>query len=255
MDVVILCGGKGMRMREYSEKIPKSLVPIGDRPIIWHIMKTYYHYGYDNFILCLGYKGELIKQYFTNMLMFNRNFTIKTDEDGYKIKYLDGEEEKWSVTLIDTGKDSQTATRLRRVKDYIQGEEFFMTYGDGLSDVNINKLLEYHQKKGTYVTLTGIKPISRFGELKTNNGIVESFEEKPITDSIINGGYMVINKKALNYIPDEDCMFEQEPLRNLTKDKQVAVFNHDGFWKAIDTAKDIEDINTLLNTEGCKWQV
>lgn len=253
MDVVILCGGKGMRMREYSERIPKPLVPIGDRPLIWHIMKTYYHYGYDNFILCLGYKGELIKEYFANKLIFNRNFTIKAENDGYKIKYLDSEEEKWSVTLIDTGKEAKTATRLKRVKDYIQGEDFFMTYGDGLSNVNINELLQYHQDKGTHVTLTGINLPSRFGELTTNNGIVENFEEKPIKDSIINGGYMVINKKALDYIPDEDCMFEQEPLKNLVNDRQVSVFRHDGFWKAIDTAKDIEDINNLVNTEGCKW--
>lgn len=255
MDVVILCGGKGMRMREYSEIIPKALVSVGDKPIIWHIMKSYYNYGYDNFILCLGYKGELIKQYFANMLMLNRNFTITVNDDGYKIKYLDKQEEKWSVTLVDTGKDSQTGSRLKKAQDYIQGEEFFMTYGDGLSDVNIKELREYHEKKGTYVTLTGINPVSSFGELKTNNGIVESFEEKPITDSIINGGFMVINKKALDYIPDEDCMFEQQPLRSLARDKQVSVFKHDGFWKAIDTAKDIEEINNILKTEGCKWQV
>ena len=254
MDVVILCGGKGMRMREYSERIPKPLVPVGDRPLIWNIMKAYYHYGYDNFILCLGYKGELIKQYFANTLVFNRNFKIKIDDDGYKIQYLDKEEEKWSVTLVDTGKDSKTATRLKKVRDYIHGEEFFMTYGDGLSDVNINKLLQYHKDKGTYVTLTGINPISSFGEIKLKDGIVESFKEKATTDSIINGGYMVINKKALAYISDEDCMFEEEPLRNLVKDGQVSVYKHDGFWKAIDTAKDVEDINNLLSREGCKWQ-
>lgn len=255
MDVVILCGGKGMRMREYSEQIPKPLVPIGDRPIIWHIMKTYYHYGYDNFILCLGYKGELIKQYFANMLILNRNFTIKMEDDDYKIKYLDGEREKWSVTLIDTGREAKTATRLKRVKDYINGEEFFMTYGDGLSNVNINDLLEYHHNKGTYVTLTGINPVSTFGEMEIRDGIVESFREKPVSESIINGGYMVINKKALDYIPNEDCMFEQEPLRSLVEDKQVSVYKYNGFWKAIDTAKDVEDISRLVDTEGCKWKV
>jgi len=255
MDVVILCGGKGMRMREYSERIPKPLVTVGDRPIIWHIMKTYYHYGYDHFILCLGYKGELIKQYFANLLILNRNFTITMCDDDYKIKYLDGEKEKWSITLVDTGLEAKTATRLKRVSDYIEGEEFFMTYGDGLSDVNINDLFEYHKNKGTYVTLTGINPVSTFGELKTNNGIVENFEEKPIKDTIINGGYMVINKKALNYIPNEDCMFEQEPLRSLVKDRQVSVFNHYGFWKAVDTAKDVEDINNLYNAGEGKWKI
>lgn len=255
MDAVILCGGKGMRMREYSEKIPKALIDIGGRPMIWHIMKTYYHYGYDNFILCLGYKGDLIKQYFTNMLFFNRNFKIEIDSDGYKIKYLDNAKEKWSITLIDTGEDVKTATRLKRVKDYINGQEFFMTYGDGLSDININKLLEYHKQKGTYVTLTGINPASSYGELKINNGIVESFQEKPVTDSIINGGYMVINKEALNYISDEDCMFEEEPLKNLVNDKQVSVFKHSGFWKAIDTAKDIESINNMYSNNDRKWMV
>lgn len=255
MDVVILCGGKGMRMREYSEKIPKALIDIGGRPMIWHIMKTYYHYGYDNFILCLGYKGELIKQYFSNMLLLNRNFKIEIDPDGYKIKYLDNVKEKWSITLIDTGEDVKTATRLKKVKDYIKGQEFFMTYGDGLSDININKLLEYHKEKGTYVTLTGINPASSYGELKINNGIVESFQEKPVTDSIINGGYMVINKEALNYIPNEDCMFEEEPLKNLVKAKQVSVFEHSGFWKAIDTAKDIESINSMYSNNDRKWMV
>jgi glucose-1-phosphate cytidylyltransferase len=257
MKAVILCGGRGTRMKEETEYKPKPLVDIGGKPIIWHIMKIYSHYGVNDFILCLGYKGNMIKQYFKDILWMNNDCTIHVKNSPSSIDYhtADKDKEKWNVTLVDTGTDSLTATRLKKIQKYIDDEDFFMTYGDGLSDVNITSLLDYHKQKGKAVTLTGIHPASNFGIIEVDNGIAKNFVEKPKTTATINGGFMVMNKKVFDYIPDEDCMFEEAPLKNITAKGELAVYNHEGFWTAIDTFKDIEKVNNLWDTGDRPWKI
>jgi len=254
MKVVILCGGKGTRMREETEYRPKPLVDIGGKPIIWHIMKIYSSYGFNDFILCVGYKGEMIKQYFVDMYWRNNDFTLHSDGDK-KIEYHTKEEDNWNITIVDTGIETMTGGRLKQVEKYIDDEEFMFTYGDGLSNVNILKLLAFHREKNRIGTLTGINPISSFGVMEVEDGIINAFKEKPVLKDWINGGFMVFNKKVFEYLPNEDCFFEQEPIRKLAKDKQLAVYEHNGFWAAIDTFKDVEAINKLWDKGDHLWTV
>lgn len=254
MKAVILCGGKGTRMREETEYRPKPLVLVGGKPILWHIMKLYSSYGINDFILCVGYKEEMIKQYFMEMYWRNNDFTLHINGQK-KIEYHTKEEENWNVTIVDTGLETQTAGRLKQVEKYIDEDEFMFTYGDGLSDVNLDELLKYHHKKDRIATLTGVHPISTFGLMETENGIVKAFREKPVLKDMVNGGYMVLNKKVFSYIPDYDCMFEQEPLRKLASDEALAVYEHNGFWKAVDTFKDIETVNKMCEGESIPWKV
>ena len=254
MKVVILCGGKGTRMREETEYSPKPLVEIGRKPIIWHIMKIYSRYGMNDFILCVGYKGDMIKQYFMDMYWRNNDFTLFMN-NSEKIEYHTREEEDWKVTILDTGLETMTGGRLRMAEQYIDGNEFMLTYGDGLSDINIRKLLKFHKDTGKIATLTGVHPISPFGIMEVENHIVKSFDEKPVLKDMINGGYMVLNKKVFDYFPQEDCFFEQEPLKNLVKDNQLAVYEHNGFWAAVDTFKDVERVNHLWNSKQKSWKV
>ncbi|MBU3191625.1 glucose-1-phosphate cytidylyltransferase [Clostridium bowmanii] len=253
MKVVILCGGKGTRMREETEYRPKPLVEIGGKPILWHIMKSYSSYGFNDFILCVGYKGEMIKQYFMDMYWRNNDFTLHFNGDR-KIEYHTKEEENWNITIINTGIETMTGGRLKQVEKYIDDKEFMFTYGDGLSDVNILELLEFHRKKGKIGTLTGVNPISTFGVMEVKDGIVNSFKEKPILNDRINGGFMVFNKDIFKYLGSEDCFFEQEPIRNLAKDKQLAMYEHNGFWTAIDTFKDVETVNKLWDKGEHLWR-
>jgi len=252
MKVVILCGGKGTRMREETEYRPKPLVEIGGKPILWHIMKSYSSYGLNDFILCVGYKGEMIKQYFMDMYWRNNDFTLHFNGDR-KIEYHTKEEEDWNITIINTGIETMTGGRLKQVEKYIDDKEFMFTYGDGLSNVNIIELLEFHRKKGKIGTLTGVNPISTFGVMEVKDGIVNSFKEKPILNNRINGGFMVFNRDIFKYLGSEDCFFEQEPIRNLAKDKQLAVYEHNGFWTAIDTFKDVEAVNKLWDKGEHLW--
>ena len=252
MQVVILCGGKGTRMREETEYRPKPLVDIGGKPIIWHIMKSYSCYGINNFILCVGYKGDMIKQYFMDMYWRNNDFTLNTNNS--KIELHTKEEVDWAITVVDTGIDTMTGCRLKQVEKYIAGDEFMFTYGDGLSDVNIDKLLKTHHETGKIATLTGVHPVSPFGILRVRDKIVESFREKPVLKDIINGGFMVLNKKVFDYIPYEDCFFEQEPLRDLVRDRELAVYLHKGFWMAIDTFKDVERAKSMWKSGERPWQ-
>lgn len=252
MKVVILCGGKGTRMREETEYRPKPLVEIGGKPILWHIMKIYSSYGFNDFILCVGYKGDMIKQYFMDMYWRNNDFTLDLSGDR-KIEYHTKEEENWNITIVNTGIETMTGGRLKQVEKYIDDEEFMFTYGDGLSDVNILELLEFHRKKGRIGTLTGVNPISTYGVMEIEDGIVNAFKEKPILKDRVNGGFMVFNKEVFNYLGSEDCFFEQEPIRNLAKDKQLAVYEHDGFWVAIDTFKDVEAVNKLWDKGENLW--
>ena len=252
MKVVILCGGKGTRMREETEYRPKPLVEIGGKPILWHIMKSYSSYGFNDFILCVGYKGEMIKQYFMDMYWRNNDFTLHFNGDR-KIDYHTKEEENWNITIINTGIETMTGGRLKQVEKYIDDKEFMFTYGDGLSNVNILELLEFHRKKGKIGTLTGVNPTSTFGVMEAKDGIVNSFKEKPILNDRINGGFMVFNKDIFKYLGREDCFFEQEPIKNLAKDKQLAVYEHNGFWTAIDTFKDVEVVNKLWDKGEHLW--
>ncbi|MBU3179968.1 glucose-1-phosphate cytidylyltransferase [Clostridium psychrophilum] len=252
MKVVILCGGKGTRMREETEYRPKPLVEIGGKPILWHIMKSYSSYGFNDFILCVGYKGEMIKQYFMDMYWRNNDFTLHLSGDR-EIEYHTKEEEKWNITIVDTGNETLTGGRLKQVEKYIDDDEFMFTYGDGLSNVNILKLLEFHRKKGRIGTLTGVNPISSFGVMEVEDGIIKAFKEKPILKDRVNGGFMVFNKEVFKYLPSKDCFFEQEPIKNLAKDKQLAVYEHNGFWVAIDTIKDVQTVNKLWDTGEHLW--
>lgn len=255
MKAVILCGGKGTRMREETEYRPKPLVDVGGRPIIWHIMKTYSQHGINDFILCLGYKGDMIKQYFKDMYWINNNYTMHIDDGRTNIEYHTKEEEKWNVTLVDTGAETLTAGRLKNIEKYINDDDdFLMTYGDGLSDVNIKELIEYHKIKGKTATLTGVHPMSPFGVIEVEDGIAKTFKEKPRLEGMINGGYMVLNKEIFKYIPEEDCMFEEEPLRAIAKKSELAVFEHNGFWMAIDTFKDVENVNKMCKNNDMPWK-
>lgn len=254
MKAVILCGGKGTRMREETEYRPKPLVLVGDKPILWYIMKLYSNYGINDFILCVGYKGDMIKQYFMEMHWRNSDFTINMNGSNH-IEYHNSEEENWNITIVNTGLETMTGGRLKKVEKYLDEDMFMFTYGDGLSDVNIRELLKYHNRMGRIATVTGVNPISNFGIMEVDNGIVKSFIEKPMLRDIVNGGYMVLNKKIFDYMPDEDCMFEQEPLIKLTYDSELAVYKHEGFWKAIDTVKDVEMVNDMNEKGDIRWKV
>jgi glucose-1-phosphate cytidylyltransferase len=254
MKTVILCGGKGTRMREETEFRPKPLVQIGDKPIIWHIMKIYSFFGYNDFLLCVGYKGELIKRYFMDMSWLNNDFTISLG-DHANIKIHSSNNDNWTVTLVDTGLEAQTGSRIKQVEKYIDTDNFMLTYGDGLSDVNINALVEKHRHSGRIATLTGVHPTSPFGVFQTQNDIVTAFKEKPVLDDTINGGFMVLNKRVFDYIPDTDCAFEQEPLHRLAQDGEIGIYPHNGFWTAIDTHKDIERVNAIWTTGEAPWKL
>ncbi|WP_238883209.1 glucose-1-phosphate cytidylyltransferase [Clostridium sp. YIM B02551] len=254
MKAVIFCGGKGTRMREETEYRPKPLVLVGGKPILWHIMKLYSHYGIDEFILCLGYKGDMIKQYFMEMYWRNNDFTLNIN--GHKeIEYHTVEKEKWKITFVDTGLETLTGGRLKKIEPYIDEDSFMLTYGDGLSDVNLNQLINYHNSKGKIATLTGVHPISNYGLMEIEDGIVKAFREKPVLKDLVNGGYMVLNKEIFSYLPSEDCMFEQEPLINLAADTQLTVYEHNGYWTAIDTFKDVESVNKMCENGEIPWKV
>lgn len=254
MKTVILCGGKGTRMREETEFRPKPLVPIGGRPILWHIMKIYSFYGFKDFILCVGYKGEMIKRYFIEMCWLNNDFTVTTGANA-SVRYLTQNNEDWNVTIIDTGKESQTGRRIKLIKDCIDDNEFMLTYGDGLSNVNLPALIDTHHQSGRIATLTGVNPNSPFGVIQVQDGLATAFKEKPVLDDTINGGFMVLNRHVFDYIPDENCAFEQQPLHRLAQEGQLSVYRHRGFWAAIDTTKDIEQVSSLWNAGDAPWRL
>lgn len=252
---VILCGGMGTRLREETEYRPKPLVEIGGKPILWHIMKIYSHYGFKDFILCLGYKGEMIKEYFLNYEMLNSDFTIELGSKNIEIH--DGHEESGiKVSLINTGETTMTGARIKKVGKFIDSEIFMLTYGDGVGDINITKLMEFHKSHGKIGTITGVRPVSRFGELVARDKKVLSFAEKPQnSDGLINGGFFVFNKEFLDYIDEnDDCILEKDPLEKLTKDGELMVYKHDGFWQCMDTYRDFILLNNLWKTNP-QWKV
>jgi glucose-1-phosphate cytidylyltransferase len=258
MKVVILCGGEGTRLKEETEFKPKPMVKIGGMPILWHIMKFYSHYGFKDFVLCLGYKGDVIRQYFLNHELMKRDFTIslkggdKTIHDGEKYS------EDWNITMAETGAKSMTGARIKRIEKYINEDEFMLTYGDGLSDVNIKNLVEHHHKKNTIGTLSGVNPQSRFGLIKTDeNSIVTKFVEKPVLyDEYVNGGFCVFKKDVFDYITaDDSCVFETKPLSELAGKKQLSVYKHNGFWYCMDTYRDYLDLNNEWNSGNAPWKI
>lgn len=258
MKVIILCGGKGMRLREETEYKPKPMVEIGGKPILWHIMKLYAHYGYKEFILALGYKGDIIRNYFLNYQYYNNDFTIDFGADDNNIEvYGNYDVCDWKITLVETGLDSMTGYRVKMCEKYITGENFMLTYGDAVSNVNVKKLVNFHKKHGKTGTVTGVFPPSRFGDLIVSGDVVEKFKEKTndIKGNPINGGFFVFKKEFFSMIPlNYFCDLEKEPLENLTKQKMLAVYKHYGFWQCMDTYRDFILLNELWENDP-KWKI
>jgi glucose-1-phosphate cytidylyltransferase len=257
MKVVIFAGGLGTRLMEETEARPKPMVEIGGKPILWHIMKIYEAYGFNEFIICLGYKGYMIKEYFMHYFMHNSDVTINLETNGIEIHEARGE--RFKVTLIDTGVNTKTAGRLKRIRKHVEGETFMLTYGDGLTDLNINDLLEFHKKSGRIATLTSIQPAGRFGSLDIeDNGFVKNFVEKPKGDGFwINGGFFVLEPEVFNYLPNEsdDIMWEEEPLTSLADSGQLSALKYMGFWKCMDHLRDKMELEKLWSTNSPPWKV
>jgi len=255
--VVILCGGFGTRLREETEFRPKPMVHVGNKPILWHIMKTYAYHGFKDFIVCLGYKGNMIKEYFLNYEMMNNDFTISLGDRNSIQFHNNHQENDWAVTLADTGEKAQTGARVKKIERYIDTDTFMLTYGDGVCNINIKTLFEYHRSHGKIGTMTGVHPSSRFGEFSIKGNQVAEFNEKPQTkEGLINGGYFVFNKKFFDYLSDEDnCILEKEPLENLARDGELMVYPHDGFWQCVDTYRELETLNKLWMSTKPPWKV
>ena len=255
--VVILCGGLGTRMREETEFRPKPMVTIGGRPIVWHIMKIYSYYGFKDFVLCLGYKGGMIKEYFYNYEILNSDFTIEYGNGKHIDVYNNHGENGWRVTLVDTGDKALKGARLKRAQRYIDGETFMMTYGDGVSDINIKSLLAFHEQHGRLVTVSGVHPTSRFGELKAKGDkVVKFMEKKDVGPSLVSGGFFVCNSGIFDYLTyDEDCDFEIGALERIAEDSDLMVFRHSGFWAGMDTLRDVDYLNNLWHEGNAKWKV
>lgn len=244
-----------MRLREETEIRPKPMIPIGGMPIVWHIMKTYAHYGFKDFILCLGYKGEVIKEYFYNYEMLSNDFTIELGTKNIEIHQKHAEK-GWKVTLVDTGLHAMTGARVKRIQKFIDSDTFMLTYGDGVVDLNINNLLKFHQSHGKIGTVTGVFPQSRYGELSIQDDHVLAFDEKPANNkNFISGGYFVFNKKIFNYLKDDDaCVLEREALQKLAAEGQLKVFAHNGFWQCMDTYRDYVYLQKLWEEETPAWK-
>jgi glucose-1-phosphate cytidylyltransferase len=257
MKVVILCGGKGTRLREETEYRPKPMVQIGNRPVLWHIMKIYANYGFKDFVICLGYKGNMIKEYFLNYEMMNNDFTIQLGNRKDVEIHGNHHESDWNVTLADTGEESQTGTRVKKIEKYIDDDTFLMTYGDGVADINIKDLVEFHKSHGKIGTMTGVHPSSRFGEFTMKGDQVVEYNEKPQTkEGLINGGFFVFNKEIFNYLSyDDDCILERKPLENLAADGELMLYNNAGFWQCVDTYRELEVMNHLWKEGTAPWKV
>jgi len=237
MQVVILAGGLGTRISEETSIKPKPMVEIGGKPIIWHIMKMYSYYGINEFIICCGYKGNIIKEYFANYFMHMTDVTYNIENN--EVIYHNKKAEPWVVTLIDTGEMTQTGGRIKRICNYIKNENFCMTYGDGLSDVDISKVITMHEQNNKLVTMTAVQPPGRFGALELEGNNVANFLEKPVGDGgWINGGFFVVNKEALKYIKDDSTAWENEPLQKLAEENHLQAYLHNGFWRPMDTLRD-----------------
>lgn len=256
MKVVILAGGFGTRISEESHLRPKPMIEIGDQPILWHIMKEYSYYGFNEFIICAGYKQQIIKEYFSEYYLHRSDITFDFSQENAKLVH-NNVAEPWKVTIVDTGLNTLTGGRIRRVKDYIGDETFMLTYGDGVSDVNISELLDFHKKGGKLATMTAIQPGGRFGTLEIDDsGIIRHFAEKRKEDGgWINGGYMVLEPEVLDYIEGDQTIFERDPLERLSEEGQLQAYKYDGFWQCMDTMRDKLYLEELLEQGKAPWNV
>lgn len=257
--VVILCGGQGTRLREETEYRPKPLVDVGGRPILWHIMKTYAHYGLRDFVLCLGYRGHMIKEYFLNYEAMNNDFTICLGRR-HEISYHDAHQEQdFRVTLADTGIDAMTGGRVKQIERHITGDTFMVTYGDGVADVDLAELLRFHHSHGKLATVTAVHPTSRFGVLSIDHSeqgnIVTSFAEKPRAEGWTNAGYFVFDRRVFNYLWAGDCVLEREPLERLAHEGQLVAYEHNGFFFAMDTYREYQYLNEIWAQNEAPWKV
>ena len=256
MKAVILCGGQGTRIRDVSEVLPKPMLPIGNRPIVWHIMKGYSMHGIDDFVLCLGYKGWLIKEFFLNYRAATADITVHLGQDRPH-DFRDHGAEKWNVTLADTGEQTQTAGRVAAIRSYVEADGCFcLTYGDGVADLDIRRLIEFHRAHGKIATVTAVRPPGRFGEIRMEDALVREFNEKPqATGGLINGGYFVLDSRRVwEYIGEDDVLLEKEPMQRLAADGELVGFPHHGFWQPMDTVREYNLLNELWESGRAPWR-
>jgi glucose-1-phosphate cytidylyltransferase len=253
MKVIILAGGFGTRLSEFTESIPKPMVLIGGKPILWHIMKSYAYFGHKVFFIALGYKAEVIKEYFLHYRTLNADFTVDLGTGSLTPHQQD--EVDWKVTLVDTGLNTMTGGRVKRMKSFIGNETFLLTYGDGLSDVNLEDLLKFHKNHGKLITMTAVRPAAKFGELKLNRNQVSSFEEKPqLNEGWVNGGFFVMEPECMDLIEGDTTMLEREPLVAAAKQGDLIAYRHEGFWQCMDTKRDHELLSKLWASHSAPWQ-
>lgn len=255
MKVAILAGGLGTRISEESHLKPKPMIEIGDKPILWHIMKTYSYYGYNEFVICLGYKGYVIKEYFADYYLHTSDITF--DMTNNEMKVHNNYSEPWKVTLVDTGLNTMTGGRVKRIKNYINNEPFMLTYGDGVADINIDDLVNQHKKSGKIATITAVQPGGRFGTLDIDdNEAINSFREKSKEDGgWINGGFMVLQPEIFNYLEDDSTIFERKPLETLAAQNQLSAYKHNGFWQCMDTQRNKMYLDELLASGNAPWRI
>ncbi|MFK7900099.1 MAG: glucose-1-phosphate cytidylyltransferase [Cyclobacteriaceae bacterium] len=254
MKVLILAGGYGTRLSEVTEVRPKPMVEIGGKPMLWHIMKIYSSYGFNDFVILLGYKGYFIKEYFANYFLHQSDVTF--DLKNNEMTVHNNTSEDWKVTLVDTGKDTMTGGRIRRAKDYINNEPFLCTYGDGVCDANIHELVNFHKEHKKLMTITSVQPEGRYGALEMEGNAIKSFMEKPKGDgSWINGGFFVCQPEVMDYIDGDETIFEQTPLQTLAKENQLEAFKHEGFWHSMDTLRDRNRLESIWNKGDAPWKV
>lgn len=253
MKVVILCGGMGTRLREETEYRPKPMIEIGEKPILWHIIKMYSSYGFNDFVICLGYKGYVIKEYFSNYFLHQSDVTIDLGKNSMEVH--DSHAERWRITLVDTGLNTMTGGRIKRIRKYVDGT-FMLTYGDGVADVDIGRLVSFHKAHGRLATITAVQPSGRFGALDIDSrDHVISFKEKPKGDNAwINGGFFVLESKVLDYIETDQTIWEREPLETLARNGELAAYRHTGFWQPMDTLRDKNQLDALWGTGKPPWK-
>lgn len=257
MKVVLLAGGLGTRISEETTIKPKPMIEIGGKPIIWHIMKIYAKYGFNEFVVCLGYKGHLIKEYFINYFLYNSDITVELEKNVVDVHFTNSE--SFKVTLVDTGLDTNTAGRIKRIQKHVQGETFMLTYGDGVADIDINELLKFHKASNKLATLTSIQLPGRFGNIETNeSGIVTKFQEKPEGDGVwINGGFFVLEPGIFKYLDGnmDTIQWEKKPLIDIANDGQLSAYRHKGFWKCMDAMRDKIELEELWETQKAPWKI